>query len=241
MTWRGASEPVEGLWPEACRHLSAALLKCLFITLFQLHLLLSSASLHANPNMPGLSRLIQSVILERREPFPPSFPPSVAQTLLPPCFPKSDTLGENWVGAEGRAKEGKGVRDGWIEEKREGVEVYFMQHGLLNWFQSSSWTPGMHGAYCRLAVFAFVGCRKFDHYPCSQPPSHPSIPSRMKGTMRTKPLEQVARIRNFKSKYKKRIFHLNVEWLHHITWNIFLSGSKTHVCESLVLARLKAH
>lgn len=62
--------------------------------------------------------------------------------------------------------------DGWIEEKKEGAEVYSIQHGLLNWFQSSSWTPGMHGTHCRLAVFAFVGCRKSDLHRRSQPTSH---------------------------------------------------------------------
>ena len=30
----------------------------------------------------------------------------------------------------------------------------------------------MHGTHCRLAVFAFVGCRKFDLYLRSQPTSH---------------------------------------------------------------------
>lgn len=59
-----------------------------------------------------------------------------------------------------------------MEEKKEGAEVYSIQHGLLNWFQSCSWTPGMHGTHCRLAVFAFVGCRKFDLHQCSQPTSH---------------------------------------------------------------------
>lgn len=58
------------------------------------------------------------------------------------------------------------------EEKKEGAEVYSIQHGLLNWFQSSSWTPGMHGTHCRLAVFAFAGWRKSDLHRRGQPTSH---------------------------------------------------------------------
>lgn len=66
---------------------------------------------------------------------------------------------------------------------REGAEVYSIQHGLLNWFQSSSWTPGMHSTHCRLAVFAFVGCRKSDLISVANPhpTSLPSLPQRMKG------------------------------------------------------------
>lgn len=162
--------------------------------------------------------------------FPPLLLPKLSHPFLPPCFPKSDTLGENCVDTEGRAKEGEGGRDGWIEKKREGAEVYFMQHGLLNWFQSSSWTPGIRGTHCRLAVFAFAGCRKFDHYPCRQPTSHLSLPSTMKGAMRTKPLNWVTTtITNNKLRQNEKcVFHSNVEWLHHITLSIFPSGRKTH-------------
>lgn len=100
----------------------------------------------------------------------PSLPPSHPVSV---CLPKSNAQGEeNWVETEGRGKEREGGMDRWIEEKREGAKVYSIQHGLLNWFQSSSWTPGMHGTHCRLAVFAFVGCRKSDLHPCSQPTSH---------------------------------------------------------------------
>lgn len=125
VTWRGANEPREGPWPEACRHLSPALLKCLFITLFQLHLPLSSASRHANPNTPGLSRLIQSMISERREPFPIFFPllmPKLSHPFLPPspsvslCLPKSNAREEeNW-----RERKGKGGREGWMDRRKEG-------------------------------------------------------------------------------------------------------------------------
>lgn len=228
MTWRGAREPKEGLWPEACRHLFAVLLKCLFITLFQLHLLLSFASHHANPNTPGLSRLIQSMISERREAFPFIFPllqPKISHPFLPPTFVKSDTLGERTEHTllKGRGKEGGG-RAGWIEEKR-GMEVSSMLQRLLNWFQSSSWTPGMCGTHCRLAVFAFVGCRKFDHYPCCQPTSHPS-PPRMMGKEDSHSLTgindtSVIGITNIKSECRKKCtFHSNVEWLHHTTCRI---------------------
>jgi len=172
VTWRGAKEPVEGPWPEACRHLSAALLKCLFITLFQLHLPLSSASHHANPNTPGLSRLIQSMISERGEAFPSfsSFSCLNSPTLYSlPVFQRI-TL---WERTELTEKiEERKEREGWIEEKREEAVVYSMQHRLLNWFQRSSWTRGIRGTHCRLDVFAFVGCRKSDLYPCSQPTSH---------------------------------------------------------------------
>lgn len=124
LTWKDASEPMEGPWPEACRHLSPTLLKCLFITLFQLHLPLLSASHHANPNTLGLSRLIQSMISERREAFPHFSPPFHAQTptlssppvLLSHCLPKSNALGENWVATGG--EERKRERNGWIDEKK---------------------------------------------------------------------------------------------------------------------------
>lgn len=121
VTWRGANEPREGPWPEACRHLSLALLKCLFITLIQLHLLLSPASRHANLNTLGLSRQIQSMISERREPFPPLFflfSYSKSPTLSTPphsfsvCLPKTNAGGEeNWVETEGRGKEREGGMD----------------------------------------------------------------------------------------------------------------------------------
>lgn len=59
-----------------------------------------------------------------------------------------------------------------MEEEKEGAEVRSIPHGLVNWFQSSSWTPGKHGTHCRLAVFAFVGCRKPDLHQCTQATSH---------------------------------------------------------------------
>ncbi|KAG7489008.1 hypothetical protein JOB18_002707 [Solea senegalensis] len=49
-----------------------------------LHLPLSPASRHANPNMLGLSRLIQSMISERREPLLP--PPPHHMPKTPPPF-----------------------------------------------------------------------------------------------------------------------------------------------------------
>ncbi|TNN82275.1 hypothetical protein EYF80_007395 [Liparis tanakae] len=68
----------------------------------------SSASRHANPNTLGLSRLIQSMISERREPFPLFFPLLVPKPSTPPlsspspspssssvCLPKSNAEGED--------------------------------------------------------------------------------------------------------------------------------------------------
>lgn len=103
--------------------------------------------------------------------------PKPAHPPLPPlvslCLPKGNVQGEeNWLEAEGRGKKREG---GWWmhgEEKKEGAEVYSVQHGLLNWFQSSSWTPGMHDTHCRLAVFAFAGWRKSDLHRRGQPTSH---------------------------------------------------------------------
>ena len=48
--------------------------------------------------------------------------------------------------------------------------------------------------HCRLALFAFVGCRKSDLHPCSQPTSHPSLPPRMAGATRTVAPKQVSLI-----------------------------------------------
>lgn len=115
---------------------------------------------------------------KEENPFPSFSPfscpnsPTLSSLPLPRshCVFQRVTLGKRRT--EGRGKEREGGRDGWREEKREGAEVYSIQHGLLNWFQSSSWTPGMRGTHCRLAVFAFVGCRKSDPRPCSQPTSH---------------------------------------------------------------------
>lgn len=123
VTWRGANEPREGPWPEACRHLSLALLKCLFITLFQLHLLLSPASRHANLNTLGLSRQIQSMISERREPFPPLFFPFLILKVSHP-FLRPPTLSQcvfqrlmhRERRTERRQKGGKGKgKEGWID------------------------------------------------------------------------------------------------------------------------------
>lgn len=127
---------------------------------------------------------------------PFSCPNSPTQPSLPlplsQCVFQRVTLGKTEQRQKGEERKGEG--GGWIEEKEEGAEVYSIQHGLLNWFQSSSWTPGMHGTHCRRAVFAFVGCRKSDIPPCSQPTSLPSLPPRMKRARRMVALKQVSSI-----------------------------------------------
>lgn len=154
-SWRGARELTAGWWPEACWHLFPVLLKCLFITLHQLHLPLSPASRHANSNTPGLSRLIRSLISERREAVPPPLPQLLG----------SKAGEEDWLEAEGGGQKGRA---------QEG-EARFTPSSIPNWFQSSSWTPGMRGTHCRLAVFAFAGRRKSDLRRRSQPGSpHPT-------------------------------------------------------------------
>lgn len=178
--------------PVSRQHLSTALLKCLFIILFQLHLPLLSARHHANLNMLGPSTLVQSIISEKREPSPQTFFSSGRASfffffLFTQLFhPPSVSLCRY-----GRAELSKDRREqreermDWTEEKREGFFFFFFfyccQYWLLNWFQSSSWTPGMFGTHTsRWAVFAFVGCRKCDLHPWSQPTSQASLPPRMK-------------------------------------------------------------